>query len=218
MKAILFVAPEHALTITRRWLLARAGYSVQIAENTGAAAKMLEEGDFNLVILGSLLRAVDRARIAALAKQRTPHPLILAFHSGSTESNEDAVLHPQDGPEEFLRTVGKLVMKSHGHAEITAPYTVYVDQERRYIHVTDQVCELLDRGRDEILGLRIEDVTYPGTANVPDQFQDYLHTGTQRGLFTLRHRDGSPIPIRYRAQVLADGCLVAEWEPQTAQA
>ncbi len=218
MKAVLFIAQEHALTVTRRWLLTRAGYSVQIAGSAADAIKKLGSGDFKLVVLDDFLRAVERARIAAAAKQLDPRPLVLAFHTGWQEPNEDAVLHPQDGPERFLRAVGELVMKSHGHEEVTAAYAVYVDQERRYIHISDKVCDLLGRGRDEILGMRIEDVAYPGTANVPDLFQDYLQTGIQRGLFTLRHKNGAPVLIRYKAQVLTDGCMVSEWEPQIAQA
>ena len=71
---------------------------------------------------------------------------------------------------------------------------------------------MLGYSRAEILEKKIEDVSYRH-AGVPRLFADYLQKKKQEGEFVLRHKNGMPVPIRYRAFVFADGCNAAIWEP-----
>jgi PAS domain-containing protein len=104
-------------------------------------------------------------------------------------------------------------MLAHGHPELKdAKYVVFVDPSRRYLDCTDAACELLGYTREQMLGKRIEDLSYDIGA-VPKLFTQYLQARTMDGEFVLQRRDHTPLPIRYRSFVFTDGCCAAIWEP-----
>ncbi len=84
---------------------------------------------------------------------------------------------------------------------------MYVDRYRRYIHVSDDICDLLGLPREQIIGATIDDLTFPDTADVPTLFKQYLNVKGMKGSFILRHANGSPVPVAYEASVFADGCM-----------
>jgi hypothetical protein len=102
---------------------------------------------------------------------------------------------------------------SHGHPEVNgAEFVVFTDPSRRYLDCTNGVCCLLGYQRSEMLARSIENVSFHDR-EVSKLFAEYLRRGKMDGEFVLRHSDGNPIPIRYRAFVFADGCTAAMWEP-----
>jgi len=101
----------------------------------------------------------------------------------------------------------------HAHPELkAAELVVFADASRRYVDCTEAVCALLGYTRDEILSKTIEDVSYD-VNEVPRLFAQYLKTGAMEGEYVLRHKDKTPVPIRYKAFVLKDGCNAAIWDP-----
>ena len=59
--------------------------------------------------------------------------------------------------------------------------------------------------------MTIEDVSYQdGTQKM---FEQFLTQGSLEGDYVLRHKDGSPVPVRYHAFVFPDGCKAARWDP-----
>jgi PAS domain len=103
-------------------------------------------------------------------------------------------------------------MLSHAHSELRgADYVVFADANRRYTDCSEPVCRLLGYSREELLKLTIDDVSY--TADVSKRFEQFLRQGTQDGEFVLKHKNGSPIPIRYCSYVFKDGCHAAAWSP-----
>jgi PAS domain S-box-containing protein len=108
---------------------------------------------------------------------------------------------------------GGFLLLSHRHPEVEgAEFVVFTDPSRRYLDCTEGVCRLLGYERSEMLAHNIENVSFDDR-EVPKQFAEYLQRGRMEGEYVLRHKDGSPIPIRYRAFVFADGCIAAVWEP-----
>jgi PAS domain S-box-containing protein len=102
---------------------------------------------------------------------------------------------------------------SHGHPEVNgAEFVVFTDPSRRYLDCTDGICRLLGYQRSEMLARSIENVSFHD-GEVSKLFAEYLRRGQMDGEFVLRHKDGSPIPIRYRAFVFNDGCIAAVWDP-----
>jgi PAS domain-containing protein len=102
---------------------------------------------------------------------------------------------------------------SHRHPEVEgAEFVVFTDPSRRYLDCTDGVCRLLGYDRSEMLARSIENVSFHD-GEVSKLFAEYLRRGKMEGEYVLRHKDGKPIPIRYRAFVFADGCTAAVWEP-----
>jgi hypothetical protein len=61
----------------------------------------------------------------------------------------------------MLKQVGVALMKQHQHPEISSKYFMYMDRNRRYINVSDGMCELFKWRRGEILGKTIEWPTLP---------------------------------------------------------
>jgi len=104
-------------------------------------------------------------------------------------------------------------MLSHNHPELRdARYVVFVDSSRRYVDCSDGVSELLGYTREEMLKKTIDDISYD-VAEVPTLFKRYLEIGWLQGEYILQRKDRIPLPIRYQAFVLSDGCIAAIWEP-----
>lgn len=210
-KTILFVGPASALFKTRLWILQRAGYTVVECATAAEAARTLASGEFNLVILGSALESEEATQVAARAKAVSRKLPVLSFaHTGSV--HVDMRLGSLEKPDLLLKAAGELIMRNHQHPELKSKLVVYSDAERHLIHVSDGVCKLLDYHREELIGLRIDDISEVPSRSVVQKFKDYVREGGQSGPYVLKKRTGEKVVIRYKAQVLEDGCMVSEWE------
>ena len=104
-------------------------------------------------------------------------------------------------------------MIAHDHPEVRgAEFVVFANEERRYTDFTEAVCGLLGYSRGELLNKSVEDVSFK-MDNVPQVFALFVKLGAMEGDYVLRHKDGSAIPIHYRAITCADGCRAAVWTP-----
>jgi PAS domain-containing protein len=104
-------------------------------------------------------------------------------------------------------------MIAHDHPEVRgAEFVVFANEDRRYTDFTDAVCGLLGYSRKELLNKSVEDVSFK-MDNVPLVFAEFVKQGTMQGDYVLRHKDGSAIPIHFRAITCADGCHAAIWTP-----
>ena len=104
-------------------------------------------------------------------------------------------------------------MIAHDHPEVRgAEFVVFANEERRYTDCTEAVCRLLGYSRKELLHKSIEEVSFQ-MDNVPQVFALFVTQGAMEGDYVLRHKDGSAIPIHYRAITCADGCHAAVWTP-----
>ena len=106
-------------------------------------------------------------------------------------------------------------MLRHNHPELNgSPHVVFADAQRRYTDASDAACALLGYTRKEFLTKSIDDVSYK-IANVPQIFAQYLRKGEMEGDYVVQHKDGSAIPIHFRAFIFPDGCNAAIWDPIT---
>ena len=104
-------------------------------------------------------------------------------------------------------------MITHDHPEVRgAEFVVFANEHRRYTDFTDAVCRLLGYSRKELLNKSIEDVSFK-MDEAPKIFAQFVKQGAMEGDYILRHKDGSAIPIHYRAATCADGCRAAIWTP-----
>jgi PAS domain S-box-containing protein len=104
-------------------------------------------------------------------------------------------------------------MIAHDHPEVRdAEFVVFANEQRRYTDFTDAVCRLLGYSRKELLNKSVEAVSY-NMENVPQVFAQFVKQGAMEGDFVLQHKDGSAIPIHYRAMTCADGCHASVLTP-----
>jgi PAS domain S-box-containing protein len=93
----------------------------------------------------------------------------------------------------------ELVQKSLvGEALEHGPMAIFVaDEEGRYIAVNAYACDLLGYTRDELLDLRLGDVAVnPGAL---EDYEEMRRSRRHTGTTVLRHRDGSELPMNFRA-------------------
>lgn len=93
-------------------------------------------------------------------------------------------------------------MKQGG--SVRADYTTVVDGDRRYVEVSDSFCQLLGYRREELIGKRYDDLTAPGTNDIPSVFRLFVSQGYMQGLWVLVSRTGTRILVRYEAWVRSD--------------
>jgi len=78
---------------------------------------------------------------------------------------------------------------------------VLADDQGRFTDVNPAVCQLTGYSRDELLGMRPDDLAAPDQqpADVGNQFESFLQAGTESGTFSLRHKDGHIVETEFRA-------------------
>jgi PAS domain-containing protein len=102
---------------------------------------------------------------------------------------------------------------SHRHPEVGgAEFVVVANSSRQYLDCTEGVCRLLGYEREELMARTIDDISFHDD-QTSELFAEYLRRGQMDGEYVLRHKSGTPVPIRYRAFVFPDGCMAAIWEP-----
>jgi PAS domain S-box-containing protein len=85
-----------------------------------------------------------------------------------------------------------------GEALERAPVGVLVaDEEMRYLAANAFVCRLLGYEREELLKLRVTDVSRTPTA--PEEYSEMVREGIRCGTIPLTRRDGSTVDVNYRA-------------------
>jgi len=204
----------------RKWLLEAEGFQVLTALDGPSGIELFKTHSVDAAIIDYSMPVMDAIAVAeTLKKLRPAVPVImLSGYPVPAEANRsiDTILTKGESPALLLTTTASLLhIRSHSHVELEGRYVAFVDEQRRYLDVTDGVCELLGYSRSELLKMRIDDVTaHTMRSSAPPLFQQYLMDGLQRGSYILLHRSGNEIPITYIARAFPDGCLVARWDPE----
>jgi PAS domain-containing protein len=95
---------------------------------------------------------------------------------------------------------------------VAPTYRTVVDSDRRYVRVSNAFCELVGYKREELIGRQYDDITAPPTGDIPTIFGLFRNLGYMRGLWTLVHRTGQRISIRYEAWVRPDSFIESKIE------
>jgi len=91
----------------------------------------------------------------------------------------------------------------HG-ARVAPTYTTVVDQERKFVEVSDSFCKLVGYKAEELIGRRYDHLTALNTANIPTTYNLFSKLGYMHGLWMLVHRTGYRILIRYESWLGSD--------------
>jgi len=217
---LLCIDDEENGLIMRKWLFETEGFTVLTALDGRSGIEIFGTQPIDAVILDYDMPGMDGLVVAErLKKLRSRVPIImLSGYPVPAEANRyiDTLLTKGGSPALLLSATASLLhIRSHSHVEFEGQYVAFVDAQRRYLDVTDGVCELLGYSRSELLNMRIDDVTASTVlSKTTSLFEQYLVDGLQRGSYVLRNRAGVEIPISYIARAFPDGCLVARWDPK----
>ena len=214
---ILMIDSDQTGVRIRGYVLQASGYTVTTTTDPEQAKSlMLEKPDAVVCSLHLRGRSGD-SLIDELHRLAWKTPFVAMLdtpYANTTDDVADRFVLKLDGPKALLGALDEVLrFQHHRHTEFEGDRVVFVDRDRRYIDATEQACELIGYRRQELIGLRIDDVSIQESAEVQGKFAQYLADGEQSGVFLLRHRDGHAVPIHYRSLLLPDGSMAAEWEP-----
>jgi PAS domain-containing protein len=94
-----------------------------------------------------------------------------------------------------------------GSRPAASGYTTVIDNDRKYVEVSDGFCELLGYNSEELIGKRYDEVTAPKTCDIPAIFSLFKRLGYMQGLWMLVHRTGQRILIRYESWLRPDSFI-----------
>ncbi|MGB7847604.1 MAG: PAS domain-containing protein [Candidatus Acidiferrum sp.] len=96
--------------------------------------------------------------------------------------------------------------------KVKPDYVTVVDSDRRYVEVSDSFCKLVGYTREELLGMRYDDLTAPDTNDIPTVLEQFSKLGRLHGLWMLVSREGTRILVRYEAWLRPDSLIEGHME------
>jgi CheY-like chemotaxis protein len=204
----------------RKLLLEYAGFAVLAASSGKEGLDLFDSQPVDAVVVDYSMPEMDGGMVATRMKQERPRiPIImLSAYPGAratVDATADAFIEKGGDPKQFLGTLSALInLRSHNHPELQSRYVLFVDDSRHCLDCSDAVCQLIGYRRADLLEKTIDDIAYHREES-PALFDLGRQRGSPVGEFILKHRNGEPVPIRYRSWQFPDGCLAATWEPLT---
>ena len=95
---------------------------------------------------------------------------------------------------------------------VAPTYTTVVDRDRKYVDVSESFCELVGYKIEDLIGRTYDLLTAPNTTDIPTTYDLFSRVGYMHGLWTLVHRTGYRILIRYEAWIRADANIQSNIE------
>ena len=95
---------------------------------------------------------------------------------------------------------------------VAPEYTTVVDIDHRYIQVSNSFCQLVGYRREDLIGKKYDDISAPGTNDIPVVFSLFMRDGYMHGLWMLVHRTGTRILVRYDAWIRSDSKIESNME------
>lgn len=183
------------------------GYSA--AEAVGRLVETLVPAALKDRHRAGLARYVATGR-GALIDAGTPVEL-LALHCDGTQVAIELSLTPLtevDVPGTFVLALVRDASGRASEARLRALLAgvadaIFVaDVDRRYLDANLAAEELLGYTRDELIGMRVDDIVASGPEWTAAEYDRYLAGGQWQGELALRRKDGSSVPVEARASVV----------------
>jgi PAS domain S-box-containing protein len=116
---------------------------------------------------------------------------------------------------EWMRTSlesGKQELEASPQSKVKSEYKTIVNNDRRFVEVSDGFCRLVGYTREELLGMRYDDLTAPNTNDIQTVQLQILKLGRLHGLWLLVGREGTRILVRYHSWVRPDSHIEGHME------
>ena len=137
----------------------------------------------------------------------------------------DYQLHPEEYPL-LIRTIASLnrlkVQNRAGLSIIPTPQRkssqfktcfTLIDLNHKYVEVSDEFCRLVGYSRNELIGMRYDELTAPHTNDIEAVFTMFKQLGHMHGLWVLLNRAGERILVRYKSRLRKDLLIEGNLEP-----
>src|SRR5579864_146363 len=217
-KVVLCIDDEAPALNLRKLVLESSGFSVLTALNGEEGLSILDSRHVDAAVVDYSMPGMHGGVVAAEIRRRRPRlPVIMLtaynFVNETLSNSVDVFIVKGEDPDLLVKRLDSLIrIRSHSHPELQNQYVVFADSSRRYLDCTDGVCELLGYRRMDLMEMGIDDISYrPET--VSPLFEKFRKQGALEGEYVLRHKESTPVRIRYHAHAFPDGCLAAVWEP-----
>jgi PAS domain-containing protein len=97
-------------------------------------------------------------------------------------------------------------------ATVSPEYVVLVDTNRHYRDVSESFCKLLGYERAELIGMKCDEVTAPGTSAIPIVFELFMRSGYMHGVWIFESRTKVRILVKYEARLRPDRLIECKME------
>jgi hypothetical protein len=94
----------------------------------------------------------------------------------------------------------------------SATCTILIGKDNSYLEVSDGFCRLVGYSRAELLGMKLEELAAPGTADITAAYNPSKTTGCADGLWLLVSREGTRILVRYESRLRIDLLMQTQLE------
>lgn len=122
----------------------------------------------------------------------------------------------KDSPDRIRSLVHSLRQESESESlsqwKVKPDYTTVVDRDRRYVQVSDSFCKLMGYQREELIGRQYDELTAPGTNDIPTIFNLFTKLGYMHGMWMLVSRSGARILVRYESWQRPDSLIEGNME------
>jgi PAS domain S-box-containing protein len=89
---------------------------------------------------------------------------------------------------------------------------VVVDNDRNFVEVSDDFCQLVGYEREELLGRPYDELTAPNSIDIQKVFRLFARLGYKHGLWMLVSRGGMRIVVRYESWLRRDSLIEGHME------
>jgi|ERR1700730_5020534 len=100
----------------------------------------------------------------------------------------------------------------HVH-ELTDHHRLVFTLEGKCVESPEGFCRLIGYADSELLGKTLQDLTAPGTVNVPKHLGAVFQCDYMQGLWLFVHREGTRILVRYESQLLDELLIEMRVDP-----
>jgi DNA-binding CsgD family transcriptional regulator/DNA-binding transcriptional MerR regulator len=177
----------------------------EFARRAGVSAERLRKWESRYAVLKPIRTPGNRRLYSnadlARAKQMARHlsrgvPAAQAAHLSVVAASRDT-------PQALRAVIEQAAATATNTAFFKTSFVpmLVADDERRYVDVNQAACLLLRLSREDVMRLRIDDLTPPGLRDTTAMlWEAFIRAGTQTGTFELAMPDGARLLVDYSAK------------------